>query len=234
MRCFFYSGTMVENDLIRLDKREEAHLFKTLRAKSGDRIELINGKGVLGMAIVQEGKELLVQKVECVAEPDIKVHVFFAPPKKHKLDVVLKQCAELGAWSINPFISERSVSLPKGNVKERWSHYLTDACKQAKNPFIPEIHEVYSWQDMLNTMLANNYLAFYGGFSEKACITLPAIADTVNDIAWIVGPEGGFTNTEIAQFHENQLHEMKLGNWVLRTETAITAGLAVINQCYCF
>ena len=79
------------DSLIRLDPREESHLFKILRARPGDRVRLLDGRGTTGVAVVGQGRELRLESKETVPPPARRLHLYFDPPKKQKLDSLLKQ-----------------------------------------------------------------------------------------------------------------------------------------------
>ena len=117
--------------------REAEHLFKVFRARPGDAVELLDGRGKRAEAEVISGKQLIIHRVSVCEEPQEKLHLCCALPRRQKFDVLLKQAAELGAWSIRPVNCERSVA--EGNPRERWELLLQEACKQSGNPFLPEI-----------------------------------------------------------------------------------------------
>ena len=107
------------------EKREADHLFKTLRARQGEKIKLIDGRGIIAAAKIGKNKEIIVGSKETEPEPTAKLHLFVAPPRKQKMDSLLKQCAEIGVSNIAPIITERSVSTPeKVSALDRWKALL--------------------------------------------------------------------------------------------------------------
>ena len=130
---------------VRLEKSENAHLFKTLRAAEGERCLLMDGRGNIGEAEVAAGRTLILRSRESAAPPEPPaVHLYIAPPRRQKMDQILKQCTELGVRRIVPVICERSVSLPDSDsINGRWTELMFEACKQSGNAFVPETCVVY-------------------------------------------------------------------------------------------
>ena len=123
-----------------LDSREEAHLFRILRARPGETVALLDGRGSIGTAIVEPDRQLRLKSKHVVPPPVRRLHLYFAPPKKQKLDVLLKQAVELGVFELVPMLCERSVVQPgESSVAGRWVDLLFEACKQSGNPFLPAV-----------------------------------------------------------------------------------------------
>jgi 16S rRNA (uracil1498-N3)-methyltransferase len=224
MRCFFCDTIPEIGGEVPLDKREKKHLFKTLRATAGESVEILDGKGKLATAVIHEEQCIVIQTIKEFSSPEQKIHLFVAPPKKNKMDHMLKQITELGVWSIQPIISERSVSVPnKDSVNERWDTIVIEACKQAKNPFKPVIHEALSFKKAVKKAKEMGYLSFYGSPTSTSGV------NSAQEIAWFVGPEGGFTDSEEELMQQNGFNPIKIGNYVLRVETAAVAGLALLQ-----
>lgn len=232
MRCFFHDSIPVADAAFQLNYEESRHLFKTLRASSGDSVEIIDGKGQFAIAEVIDNKSLVIKSVMSCEPPQPKLHLFLAPPKRQKMDILLKQCAELGVDSINTFISENSVSKPeKNSINERWQQLLIEGCKQSKNPFLPEINHFKNLDYAMANITSSCDLAFFGGFSESSQTSLPETH--ARNIAWVIGPEGGFSHSEIESLKQSGILELSIGRCVLRAETAAIAGLSILGFNYC-
>jgi 16S rRNA (uracil1498-N3)-methyltransferase len=229
MRCFFCENITEAGSHVALPEREAQHLFKTLRGRTGDVLMLIDGRGTLAAARVEDGKRLSVIERNTVAEPDIKIHLFISPPKHNKMDQLLTQCCETGIWSITFVITEHSVVRPEeGAVPERWNVHLREGCKQSKNPFLPGLGEVISFSGMVEKIKESGVAAFYGSV-EKTESGLGIIGKS--DVAWIVGPEGGFSTAEEECMKASGFTPLNLGRWVMRVETAAIAGSVILMNC---
>ena len=172
-----------------MNPRERDHLFKTLRARPGDEVELFDGRGCRMTGIVREERCIELLETERCPEPEKKLHLFCAVPRKAKFDVLLKQAAELGVWSVRLIECARSVAKPEGS--DRWQLLLQEGCKQSKNPFLPRIVPPVPLAAALEEVRRGGVSAFFGAVrsAERAVAA-------VGDFAWFVGPQGGFTEEE--------------------------------------
>ncbi len=206
-----------------LPEAESHHLFKVFRAAPGDPVELLDGQGGRGWARVLPGKQLRMEKRETIPAPELKLHLYCAVPRRARQDELLKGAVELGVWSIHPIICARSVSHPEPN--ERWRNYLQEACKQSKNPFLPQLVEPVSLECALAEIRQSQLAAFFGSVAAA-----PEVKKVSGEVAWIVGPEGGFTPEETQSMQSSGVEPLNLCPWVLRLETAALAGLAVLRH----
>lgn len=231
MRLFRYEqlAECIPGSTVRLDKEESAHLFRTLRAEPGEKCRLLDGAGRMADAEVLPGKMLRVERLETVPPPEAPLlHMYIAPPRRQKMDQILRQVAELGVWRIVPMLCERSVSLPDSDsVNGRWKEVLFEACKQSGNPFLPQVSAPMKFADALADSGKQCGLRYFGSVMQRQT------EETVSGskaAAWFVGPEGGFTETEEKQMLEAGVQPLHFGNWVLRVETAAVCGLCLIHE----
>jgi 16S rRNA (uracil1498-N3)-methyltransferase len=227
MHCFYCEKINSPGTAVELEERDWKHLFKTLRALPGEKVMLMNGHGTIAEAVVAEGREIVIERCEQIAEPEIKLHLYLAVPKKQKMDQLLKQCAELGIWSIVPMTSARSVVIPSGDsAPGRWDALLREGCKQSHNPFLPEVKELMKFGDAVTAVAGQPVTAFFG--APEARVTNAGIGKSVREIAWFVGPEGGFAPDEEQLMLEHGFNKLCIGNWTMRVETAAICGAAIL------
>ena len=214
------------DSLIRLDPREESHLFKILRARPGDRVRLLDGHGTTGVAVVGQGRELRLESKATMPPPSRRLHLYFAPPKKQKLDSLLKQSVELGVDVLVPVLCERSVVQPgESSVGGRWTDLLFEACKQSGNPFLPSVCAPVPFAEAVARARETCSALVVG--SNRTGIALEL--GNAPDVAFFVGPEGGFTDAEMDTLTAAGALPLRIGSWTLRVETAAAAGLGVLN-----
>ena len=210
----------------RLDPREEAHLFRILRARPGETVAVMDGHGRVGTAVVETDRLLRLESRRTAQPPPRRLHLYFAPPKKQKLDVLLKQAVELGVYGLVPVLCERSVVQPGENaVAGRWMDLLFEACKQSGNPFLPAVSNPLPFPAALARARETCGALVVG--SNRTGV-FPELG-TVSDIAFFVGPEGGFTDAETEAMFAAGAVPLRIGDWTLRVETAAVAGLGVLN-----
>ena len=211
---------------LRLDSREEAHLFRILRARPGETVSLLDGRGAVGTAVVEPDRQLRLESKRTVPPPVRRLHLYFAPPKKQKLDVLLKQAVELGVYELVPVLCEHSVVQPgESSVAGRWVDLLFEACKQSGNPFLPAVVSPMPFAAALDRACETCGALIVG--SNRTGV-FPDLG-TASDVAFFVGPEGGFTDAETEAMFAAGALPLRIGDWTLRVETAAIAGLGVLN-----
>lgn len=224
MHAFFTDHIDETGSEVLLEKQERDHLFKTLRAAPGERVRLLDGRGTMGIAEVEPGRMLrLVGRTE-IAVPALRLYLGCAAPRKQKLDVLLKQLAEVGAWSIELAECARSVARPEGS--DRWQTLLREGCKQSGNPFLPRIAVAGTLEQLLRDWRERGITAYYGAVVDPGCA--PAVPGQ-GEVGFLVGPEGGFTPEEHAMLEEYGAKGISLGPWILRLETAAVCGLTALR-----
>jgi len=226
MRRFYCENIPAPGNAAELDKEEAEHLFRILRARDGDRLSLMDGKGLTASATVASGRMIIVDEHNFCEIETPGLTLFLAPPRHQLMDSLLKQCAEAGVRSIVPFISERTVSVPeKDSVLARWEKILAEGCKQSGNPYFPEIILPVTFEKALDVFKEGNMSGFFGSIgSASDNAVLPDSAD----IAWFTGPEGGFTPKEEDSMLSSGIKPLNIGRWTMRAETAAVCGAVLI------
>ena len=204
-----------------LERGEHNHLFRVLRARAGETVGLLDGVGNYGTAAVEKGNILPLLSKEKAELPAKRIHLYLAPPRRQKMDNILKQAAELGVFRIVPVLCEYGVSEPGDSaVGGRWKDLLFEACKQSANPYLPEISPLLPFKDALRDAMEKCKFLAFGSVRDKGSFSFDS-----GDAAWFVGPEGGFAPEEL-ELLEQHAHPVRLGSYILRVETAAIAGIA--------
>ena len=225
MRTLFVENLPPPGGDVGLERREAEHLFRVLRAAPGERFRLLDGRGGRAVAEVLPGKTLRVESRECLDGPRRKLHLFFAQPRRSRLDSLLPACAELGVWELHPVVCSRSVA--EGTPNDRWRLQLIEGCKQSGNPFLPRVATPEPLLSCVREAAASGMTLFYGSVAaEEESPEFPV----AGDVGWIVGPEGGFTAEETEALRAAGAGPLNLGEWVLRLETAAVCGIAVLRK----
>lgn len=228
MRKFFCKELTAPGEAVFLEEREAEHLFRVLRAREGDEVELLTGDGRRAVAAVRGRGMLEVVSVTEVPEERPRFHLFFAPPRRNRLDLLLTQATEMGVAELHPVLFARGVAESEPN--DRWQLHLREGCKQSGNPRIPVVHPLQKLDRALADFAAVNGAGYYG--SVEMAEMPPAADAPPADAGWIVGPEGGFTDAETAAIREAGWQPLHLGPHILRLETAAICGIAVLRKIF--
>jgi len=220
MRAFFCSE--IENSSPKLSAEEKKHLFKVLRAKEGDTILLLNGKGKTARAKITKNDNIIIEEIITFTAPDKEINLFVAPPRHSGMDQLIAYSCETPVKKIIPIICRNSVAI--SNNIEKWRKKIIESCKQSKNPLFPEISKLIDFDSAL--IQAKGSTILFGSTEEDS----RSILNITNKISWFVGPEGGFTNEEIRKLKEYEGIPLKLSPYTLRIETAALAGIIFLSN----
>ncbi|GAA6138584.1 RsmE family RNA methyltransferase [Arenicella sp. 4NH20-0111] len=218
--CFYLPELECDGVRVDLPETESAHALQSRRLKSGARINLINGRGLTGQAeIIKTTKRLVTVQVESVtshvrSEPGLTIAV--AMPKGDRQKVMVDMLTQLGVTTIIPLVSRYSVTNVKEAQIKKLQRLVIEACKQSQNPWFTEIAHPSSIAAVLDQAAAA-YYANQGGdsISEYKNIEGP--------VTVLIGPEGGFSESEVDEFEKNEIASISVGQHILRTETAAIA-----------
>ncbi len=224
------------DETIELDKTynlhdNELHHLNVMRSKSGDKIEVINGKGFLFEGIItsieKRSAEITIIKLleEAESEPDLFLAQCF--PKLSNLELILEKGIELGCTRFFFFPSALSEKIIlTENKKKRLELIMISSMKQSGRLFMPQI----TFLDEMVEMQEISVCMLYGDISKKAPDMLHHVSSN-KPYLFINGPEKGFSENEIAVMEETLFAKgVSLSPNILRCETAAIAAMAVLAQ----
>ena len=217
---------------IKIAGAEAKHAMSVRRLQVGEAISVSDGQGNKARGKVshlsKDFLELNVESVESIERPKPQLLLVQALAKGDRDEMAVQACTELGIETVIPWQSERSVSIWKPEKQDkhrlRWQTIATEAAKQSLRPFIPQVEKVLGTQE-LTERLKNFDLTLV--LDPTSITPLTGVALTgYQSIAIVVGPEGGISPDELAQFRSAGLSLVGLGSGILRTSTA---GVAVVS-----
>jgi 16S rRNA (uracil1498-N3)-methyltransferase len=225
---FFVSPKDIASDAIRITGEDCTHIRKVLRQKEGDRLTVSDGCGrdyICEITAVK--KEEIITRIiassPSVSEPAVRCGLFMALPKGEKMEYIIQKSVELGVSSIVPVACGRCVvrlSPVEGKKKQdRWQRIAEAAAKQCGRGIIPQVTEPVSFEQALFMMESyQNRAVCYEG--EKQFSISAYLREDMAELAFLVGPEGGFDADEIALCQKKGVSCISLGRRILRAETA--------------
>ena len=150
-----------------------------------------------------------------------------------KMDWVLQKATELGAMAITPLVTQRSeVKLSSERAEKRqrhWQGVISSACEQSGRATLPVLGPISRLGDWCGE--ANDVPGWYlDPMAEDGLASLSLDRDA--SLRLVIGPEGGFDDTDIATLQAAGFRGLRLGPRVLRTETAGPAVIAALQALY--
>jgi len=240
-RSFLLPGSELLGDSITLDKRESHHLIKVFRARPGEAVEVLNGAGrrYIGRLSGADAKAAAIQieRVEDLNAPKHKVTLLQSLLKGKAMDLILRMVTEIGLTSLQPVYTQQSdVHIPEERLAgklAKWRASTIEASKQCGLPFLPEISTPLDLMDWLQgNPAAEDELRIVASLEEGSRLLLEALsaAGLPGRIVLAVGPEGDFSTGEYEALRAGGFKPVRLGDNVLRAETAAAYMLSVIDQ----
>jgi 16S rRNA (uracil1498-N3)-methyltransferase len=223
----FYSNYKAKDRFIVMNEIDSKHILKSFRKKIGDNIRITNGLGcVCNAEIIEKGKKIKVKikDVEKFEAPNLSIHIALSPLKNiSRFEWFAEKATELGISQITPLICENSEK-KKVNT-ERLERILISSLKQSNQFFKPKINLINTFE---NFILNNKDQLLMANLktSNKLCEKL----FTKPNICLMIGPEGGFSDSEIDFAKKQDIKEVTLGKSRLRSETAAIYGMSIIRS----
>jgi 16S rRNA (uracil1498-N3)-methyltransferase len=156
-------------------------------------------------------------------ESSLEIILLQALPEKERMELIIQKATELGVSAIVPFKSKRSTSLEEREVKQkkshRWQEIAIKAVQQSRRAKVPRVEPYRSFEEVLAGCGREGLKLLLW---EKEGKPLKAILkrDVSHRVYAMVGPEGGFTVEEVNSAKGRGFTPIKLGERILRTETA--------------
>ncbi len=217
----FYCPDLFSPGTVTLTEAESHHLAHVLRLTTGAIVELFNGQGLVGQAVVEAVRKrdvvctVSAMHQEPVSLPELILAT--AIPKGDRFDWLVEKAVELGVTRLIPLQTARSTVDPRGSKLDRLRQTIVSACKQCRRSRVMILDSVTPWRDLLVQRTPGPLLIAHPGGTS-----LSWLESAAKEQAWVtcVGPEGGFTDEEISAGLQKGGRLIGLGEHLLRIETA--------------
>lgn len=221
MQLFYSKDITPDNDSFDFDKEESRHIFKVLRKKEGDKIQITNGKGYLFNSEIYSitDRKCQVKIIDYFKskEPKFKIHLAVAPTKMNdRFEWFLEKATEIGIQEITPLICDHSER--KNINSERFEKILISAMKQSNQYYLPVLNDLVFLKDFLQKKQEGGLYIAHCYENEKN--QLFDCIQPNQDTLILIGPEGDFSEKEVKTALDKKFIPVSLGNNRLRTETA--------------
>jgi 16S rRNA (uracil1498-N3)-methyltransferase len=210
-----------------LEPGQAHYLGQVMRQNAGDFVSLFNGQDGEFLARIEAIRKdrcsVIPERQTRAQQADEPLTLVFAPLKRDTTNLVVEKATELGATCLQPVFTERSNTL-RLNL-DRFATIAREAAEQCERLGVPEIRPPLSLYALLEAWNpAEKLYAAIERSNAPPPLHRPARA------ALLVGPEGGFTPTELDVLRRTPFVEaVGLGPRILRAETACIVGLALLQ-----
>ena len=241
MRRFFTEPQNISGNTVQIIE-DAKHIEKVLRMQCGDQILVFDGTGYEYTArITSVSKTVctaeILDKQLSLSEPKTHITLFQGLPKSGKMELIVQKAVELGVSRIVPVMMERCVtkianSAAGAEKAKRWNKVSVEAAKQCGRGLIPQVSEPVDFKTAVGELSRLELpLMPYEVLGHEGHCDLKTVLSEHKDateIGILVGPEGGFAESEAEYAKAMGVHTIGLGKRILRTETVSGAVIPVI------
>jgi 16S rRNA (uracil1498-N3)-methyltransferase len=223
LKSVYLPAPVIHDDIIEIIGEEHRHLA-VARAEPEEKIEVFDGNGIVWTcSVVSVGKRATMVQVESVRTvplPGMQLILGQALIRNAAFELALEKAVEVGVTRIIPFFATRSNVA--SSRSDRWRRVVIEAAKQSKRFHLPLVDDSVTFDRLLTVPAASKIvLSERAGRSLKLCLREAPIL-------YVVGPEGGWTDSELDLMNRAGFCEVSLGPGILRSETAAIVGGALI------
>jgi 16S rRNA (uracil1498-N3)-methyltransferase len=195
------------------------HLARSLRARAGEQIQVVDPAGWLltvrvDMVTADLVEGAIIAEAEHHSEPEARVVVGIANLPASSLELVLSRCTEVGAAAFHIILADRSIA--RGAKSERWKTICREAAMLAGRLRVPEVRGPSPLEEVIAAEPRPVMLV------RGASLKLAQLQDR-DGVTLLIGPEGGWTDRELEMV---QLHAT-LGPRNLRADTAAVVAVSL-------
>jgi 16S rRNA (uracil1498-N3)-methyltransferase len=233
----FLDAPLALGQRLALPEATSNHLVRVLRLEIGDACVLFNGDGhdyqarILGLQ--KRGAEVeITGRIEVKNESPLRITLAQGIARGEKMDLILQKATELGVAVIAPVVTDRTeVKLDAERSDKKLNHWrgvIAAACEQCGRARLPEI----LLPQTLDRFAAGDRNARRFILDPAGKLSLPEAGLNEDTLTLAIGPEGGFSERDIATLKVAGYEGLRMGPRILRTETAGMAAIAALNALY--
>ncbi len=241
MPHFFINSTNVCDKKITINDEENyKHIARSLRARRGEKLLLIDEKQIQYETIIDEitNKEIRVNIEKSYASNrnlGFELYLAQSPLRSDAQSFVIEKATELGVSGVYPVYTDNCAVSKEMIVKKisKWQKIMYEASKQCERAVIPKCYNMTDLEQLIKSGEFGCIIAFCERLAHKTLRQY--IMENINifdKMLVIIGPEGGFSEEEFEMFKVNNIPMLTLGDLILKAETAVTVGLGNIIYEY--
>ncbi|HCX73703.1 MAG TPA: hypothetical protein DHM37_08290 [Candidatus Cloacimonas sp.] len=235
MPCYYIPKLPNQKGEFSFGGSEYHHLVNVRRIQPGNEVLLTNGKGIIATFIVKEieSKQVIgrIKKIRELAPAKPAIAASFSLLKNKNDELIVEKLTELGIREFFPITTARTIRKVGKNTTEKFKKTAITAIKQCDNAYLPYIHSIGKFPQVLNKIKENGYIPLVA-LEQGRHLLLENIVQRhpEQNYCLVFGPEGGFSPAEIEILQNWNIQLFSLGNHILRAETAaITAAAQILN-----
>ena len=241
MQRFYVTNIDPADRSITLEGSVARQLRSVLRAEPGDHIRIFDGSGSEWEVEIDhvgrnEVETTLISAVKPIPEPSTQVTMLLGLARPERIELAIQKCTELGVVRFIPVTSERvqggNTGTPSPKRIERWQRIAIEAAEQSGRAIVPSVDSPKPLMEAVSEIVSEQPLLCMweetAAHSQSLSSALRALPADQSALAALIGPPGGFSETEAEAITEAGATLVTLGERVLRSETAAIAVMSAI------
>ena len=233
MYKFFVNSEQISDKCVEINGSDVNHIVNVLRLDIGNKIIVCDKQKSISYIVkikeISQEKVIgqITEKIESTTETGINIDLYQGLPKADKMEYIIQKTTEIGVKRIFPVAFERCIvkidgkSAPK--KLERWQKIAEVAAKQSKRDVVPKIENIINLENICQNIYKYDIILI--AYENEGKINLKKELRNLNknenlSIGVVVGPEGGFSESEVQKLVDSGAKCISLGKRILRTETA--------------
>jgi 16S rRNA (uracil1498-N3)-methyltransferase len=229
----FVDQELISESQLNLAGQQAHYLSKVLRLKANTELIIFNGRGSeFAARLLQIGKQqvslVIGAKISVSRESPLRTLLGLGLSRGERMDYAIQKSTELGVTLIAPLFTEYSeVKLQGERLQKKlqhWQQISISACEQSGRTQLPILLEPQPLAQWCQAQTSPIKLIFNPQDTRAA-----ALPDRTDEVALLLGPEGGFSLSELSLAKTAGFQPVQLGTRILRTETAPVAALSMLQ-----
>ena len=242
MPHFFINSNQAENNIVTIsDKDNYTHIARSLRARAGEKLLLIDENKIQYETIIESitNNEIIAKINKSYPSKrflDFELYLAQSPLRSDAQNLLIEKATELGVSGIYPIKTDNcALNNEMINKKtDKWQKIMYESSKQCERAQIPKCCPPSTIEKVISENHFDKVIVFCERIADKT------IRDSFKDkpvksgdkVLIIIGPEGGFSQKEFDFFEKHHIEMLTLGDMILRAETAATVAIGNIIYEY--
>jgi 16S rRNA (uracil1498-N3)-methyltransferase len=237
MHRFFLSPANIQDGAVTFTESISRQMVQVLRLKPDAVVMVLDGEGkeyqVRLITLSAQQCEGTVESMNAaLGEPKTTLNLYLCLTQREKFEWILQKCTEVGVSKIIPVISSRSLlqdAREALNKYERWQRILQEAAEQSHRGRVPGLEAPLRFAAAVKQAGQSTACCLIPWEEEKSLSLRQALQkDASQEVALLIGPEGGFSAEEVALAQSEGFISVTLGKRILRMETAAVVASALV------
>lgn len=230
----YHGSPITARELLTLDDRAAHYLRRVLRLQCDNPVVVFDGRSGEWQAVIsrldKKSVQLNLQQFKPIDRSgSLNIHLGIGLPRGERMDWIVQKATELGVRAITPLLTERcEVKLQGERLAKRMQHWQAvsiSACEQCGLNVLPELRSPITSMQWARHNSADLKLALHPEAAQDF-----NYGEKPHSVMLAIGPEGGFTEQEVQQLKTVDFTMLRVGDRVLRTETAPLVALSIVQH----